>query len=379
MQVEARSLKCHHSCMIDEETSKRITSLRFLLACFVVFIHNNYTVEKITESIENGAKEIVFNQSFLGNWIQIFISSAISCCAVPLFFLFAAYLQAKKNDAYPTLLKKRLRTLFLPYCIWVGIYLLYFTIGKIIISKIAPSVLANPEKTVLTWTPSDWFHAIIGFQNTSDGNPIVAGQFWFVRDLIIFTLLSPIFIRLIKKFPTGFFAFSLLFYILGKISFDAHLPSAVFYYVCGLYWGIFDITLLKRLDKISWIEAFGLFLFSFVSNFVFKMPFMSALHTFVACCVILKLSNTIICSNRIFGIARKLSGYSFFLYAIHMPVVIYVVQKIWLRIFPMKNAFFCLFEYFGATILIIAVGTGIGIALKKICPPLFALLNGGRK
>ena len=41
MQVEARSLKCHHSCMIDEETSKRITSLRFLLACFVVFIHNH--------------------------------------------------------------------------------------------------------------------------------------------------------------------------------------------------------------------------------------------------------------------------------------------------------------------------------------------------
>ena len=83
--------------MIDEETSKRITSLRFLLACFVVFIHNNYTVKNISESIENGAKEIIFNQSFFGNWIQIFISSAISCCAVPLFFLFAAYLQAKKK------------------------------------------------------------------------------------------------------------------------------------------------------------------------------------------------------------------------------------------------------------------------------------------
>lgn len=42
--------------IVSEETSKRITSLRFLLIVFVVFIHNYYTEAKIAESVANGGK-----------------------------------------------------------------------------------------------------------------------------------------------------------------------------------------------------------------------------------------------------------------------------------------------------------------------------------
>lgn len=44
----------------------------------------------------------------------------------------------------------------------------------------------------------------------------------------------------------------------------------------------------------------------------------------------------------------------------------------------MTNTFFCMAEYFGVSVLVVALGTGFGILLKKICPPLFAVLNGGR-
>lgn len=44
----------------------------------------------------------------------------------------------------------------------------------------------------------------------------------------------------------------------------------------------------------------------------------------------------------------------------------------------MKNGFFCLAEYFCVNILVILTGTLAGIILKKICPPLFKILNGGR-
>ena len=36
-------------------------------------------------------------------------------------------------------------------------------------------------------------------------------------------------------------------------------------------------------------------------------------------------------------------------------------------------------EYFGVSVLVVVIGTGFGILLKKICPPLFAVLNGGRR
>lgn len=36
-------------------------------------------------------------------------------------------------------------------------------------------------------------------------------------------------------------------------------------------------------------------------------------------------------------------------------------------------------EYFGVSVLVVVIGTGFGILLKKICPPLFAVLNGRRR
>lgn len=54
--------------MISEETSKRITSLRFLLAVFVVFIHNTISQEMAVEN------SYVYNNSTTGVWIQNIIA-----------------------------------------------------------------------------------------------------------------------------------------------------------------------------------------------------------------------------------------------------------------------------------------------------------------
>ena len=62
-----------------------------------------------------------------------------------------------------------------------------------------------------------------------------------------------------------------------------------------------------------------------------------------------------------------------------MPVILHILQKVWLKFFPMKNTFFCLFEYFGVTILTVIIGVGLGQLLRKFLPYLYALLNGGRR
>ena len=113
--------------MIDINTSKRITSLRYLLAILVVFIHNNYLISTVAESGE----DLLFNQTIFGEFIQLVISGGLAIGAVPLFLLFAGYLQIKKNDSYVILLKKRIHSLLIPYLIWIGIYLLYNTLGKV--------------------------------------------------------------------------------------------------------------------------------------------------------------------------------------------------------------------------------------------------------
>lgn len=137
--------------VIPQETSDRIASLRFLLVALVVFIHNDFTVESIAETVANGSHAIVFCTSAFGEWVQRLISQGIARGAVPLFFLFAGYLQAKKNDSYRLLLKKRARSLLRPFVLWMGFYAFCFAGAKLIIAQIAPTLVTHPDSSALTY------------------------------------------------------------------------------------------------------------------------------------------------------------------------------------------------------------------------------------
>jgi peptidoglycan/LPS O-acetylase OafA/YrhL len=369
---------------ISEDTSKRITALRFLLIVFVVFIHNNFTTKTIAEEFEKTGVLTLFKPNAFSKWTQLFISQGIARCAVPLFFLFAAYLQAEKNDTYPTLLKKRAKSLLLPFVIWTAIYSFYFAGLKLIILKVAPQFIKTPENTALNWTVIDWVHKLLGYRQKADGTgfelPEFAYQFWFIRDLIILVILSPLLKALIKKFPICFFSLvSVTFITPIRVYFVEN--QALFFYVTGLYLGSYeanDKNFFNAIDKIKYIEAIFLFILSFVAD---NIVFAGKLHWFVillACVLLLKTSALIVENDKAYSITKYLAGYSFFLFAIHTPVMNEMLKRIWLHFLPMTNPFFCLAEYFGVAILNIALGTSIGIALKKLCPRLFALLTGGR-
>ena len=338
--------------IIPEETSKRITALRFFLAILVVFIHNNYTLKNIADAVAKGEPDILFSPNTLSKWIQLFISQGIAKCAVPLFFT---------------------------YFLWIGLYGFYSSVVKIIILKIAPSFIENPDTTMFTWTITDWIHKIVGY-GTGDGTPGFAEQFWFVRDLFILVIVSPIIQFLLKKFKLGFFILVFIIYFL-KIKVYFVRTTALFFYVSGLYWGYYNFNLFKIIDKIKFSEVIIVWIFSFLWEFI-GFDEGNAIGSFTelsSCVLLLKLSANTIKNEKIYNIANYLSGFSFFLYAIHMPLLSEYLKKLWIHFFPMKNGFFCLFEYLGVTILTVVIGTGIGIVLKKICPKLFILLNGGRK
>ncbi len=367
-------------------TSRRITALRFLLAVLVVFIHNNYTAENIAESFEKHGVSVLFSQNEFGRWIQLFVSQGIARCAVPLFFLFAAFLQGVKNDSYGTLLRKKTKSLAVPYALWMAVYLFYYGVLKLIVARIAPQLLGNPDATMLTWTASDWIAKLVGFGEFNDliatedySLPQFAVQFWFVRDLIILTLVSPALVFLIRKFPAGFFAFTAVVYVLPLPVWFVQ-TQAFFFYTAGLWWGMSGFDLFAALDKIKWKEILPLFALSFVFTHTLGGGTGSAywLMVLFACVVFMKLSALIAGRPGLFSVAGALAPFSFFVYAAHMPVVLGNLQKIWLRFFPMKNTFFSLFEYFGVTLLTVAVCLALGAALRKICPPLFRLFNGGR-
>ena len=357
-----------------------------MLAVLVVFIHNNYTDENIAKTFAETGTRIVFQQNAFGAWTQCLISNGIARCAVPLFFLFAAFLQAKKADPYPTLLKKKAKSLLLPYAVWMFLFFLYYGPLKLIISKIAPQLLEKPGESVLSGTASDWLYQFLGYRPDYDGLvfagarglPELAAQFWFVRDLIILTVLSPLIAALIKKIPAGFFALAASLFLLGIPVYFVQ-TQALFFYAAGLYWGMYEDSFLQKIDRIKWSEVVFFFLAAFAAahGFYGSGGTCYSIMVLASCALALKLSKAIAEHEKAFALAARFARYSFFLFAIHM-FLLNNLHRIWLPLFPMENAFFCLFEYFGVTLTAVALSCAAGAVLRKICPPLFSVLNGGR-
>ena len=361
--MEVVSRKENPVQIVSVETSKRITSLRYLLIVLVVFMHANL---KPDDAINYYHYDFV--QPY---WIEVvknFICDTLGGAAVPLFFFLASFLQFSKNDKYKILLKKRSKSIFLPYIIWTGItIILYYIVQSIPYTAL---FFQNPINIVKNWKGVDLLK-VFTYHDLSSGlkTPLVY-QFWFLRELMIFIVLSPILKFLCDKFS----GFMLIF-----ISVAALKGMPLFFYLVGYYCVKYKIDFFKISDKIKIHEYLFLLIFVVMFNIMYDGKYdFGLISTIISCLFFLKLSLYFIRSNKIYSQLNYLSGYSFFLYAIHTPFLGSAINKITQRIIQL-HGILCLIQFLLAAFLTIFIGTLIGIALKKICFPLFCLLNGGRK
>ena len=368
---------------ISAETSRRITSLRFLLAVFVVFIHNNFTAKSVAEIFQDTGVQTAFCQNAFGKWTQLFISNGIARCAVPLFFLFAAYLQFKKGDSYGMLLRKKVRSLVLPFFLWPVLNIALFVGMKLAVAHLVPRLLARPDVIPqFSWTAADWLHAFFGYEDMENGRTFggYLGQMWFVRDLFILIVLSPLLRRAAHAFPVcTLFAVSFFYFCDVRPLMVAE--QALFYYVLGFFWAEYDVPLFDLAERIKWRALIPLYLALWLTTWLAFGEYSPCYWFMVlaACLIMLKCAALIERNEKMFAIASFLAPVSFWLFAIHEPFLMGSVQSVWLKLLPMTTPARCLAEYFGVTILVIALGTASGLLLRKICSPLFSVLNGGRK
>lgn len=353
---------------IDGETSRRITALRFILMVLVVLIHAN-----LKEDDALNYYHLDFVQPAWIGWLKNFVCGSLGGAAVPLFFFFSAYLQFRKNDRYPVLLKKRARTLLVPYMAWTLLtVLLYFAAQSI---PQTAQFFANPINIVRNWRGLDWLK-IFTYHNLDEGlrYPLVY-QFWFLRDLMIFIVLSPLLRLVLVRFPAAFLALCAA-YLCGLPVFITPSTGALFFYCAGLLAAEKDVDFFALSDRLRFGEYLALIAFVELVSAFSSAP-IGALKTALYCLFWLKVSRFIIQSGRAYAVAERLSGYSFFLYAVHTPFLGTSINKLSWQLIPL-HGLGCLAQFVAAGLLTILLGTVGGIVLKRICPRAFALLSGGR-
>lgn len=149
----------------------------------VVLIHARFT------DISMGNVNYIFDlqQYPIYSNLSFLISKLIAGIAVPLFYVFSGYFFFYNTSSFTVndylgKLKKRVKTLLIPYIFWnLAVIAFYFAAQTFL-----PSMMSGNNKLIVDYTLVDWFRA---FWNYNNEMPI-SYQLWFIRDLIVVVLMS---------------------------------------------------------------------------------------------------------------------------------------------------------------------------------------------
>ncbi|HPH94985.1 MAG TPA: acyltransferase [Anaerolineaceae bacterium] len=352
---------------IGGQLSKRIVSLRFLLIVFVVFIHNTVSEVKYADSTT------VYQIPEYARIIRVIVTDVFSRSAVPLFFLLSGYLFFMKEAAYWPVVKKKTKSILLPYMLWSLLAVLfYFLAQNISFTKV---YFSNPLNIVADFDWLDWVDVFAGLFTARAPYPLVY-QFWFIRDLFTAFLLFPILKWFIDRLPFGTF---IILSVLWITYTNLYLVSAeaLLFFSLGYYIVKYKLTI-ESLDKIK----IGDFLAGFSATIFFEVFFLKSfsfihfINLVLGVLFLLRISFYFIRNEKVFSILAWLEGYAFFVYAFHEPLLT-ILKKVSVRVIPMEGGYILL-HYFFLTFLTVIISLAAGVLVKKITPRVYALLTGGR-
>lgn len=275
------------------------------------------------------------------------------------------------------LLKKKSKSLLLPYILWTILTILLYLISQSI--PYISSYFQNPDNIIRNWKLIDWFKAFTYHKFSESGNYPLVFQFWFLRDLIILIIISPLIKFICNKIPALVIILVTILSIKNVPIFFINHPSSLFYYVAGYFFATYRISFFNIADRIKIYEYIVLLIlcvvFHYCSNGQYSLGFITSV---ISSLFFLKISYSFISNQRLYTKLEYLSQFSFFLYALHMPFLGTAINKVSQEIIPL-HGIMCLLQFIFASLLIIVIGTILSILVSKLFPKLFILLNGGRK
>jgi surface polysaccharide O-acyltransferase-like enzyme len=353
---------------MDQILSEKIKVTSFLSILLVVFLHA-YNVEPTGPFVAPDCKNFVWV-------IQDLFSNGFTRIAVPYFFLVSGYLYFYKytgmQSAYVIQIKKRAKTLLLPYLFWSLLGIAFYYVLQ------TPLQLATyfSKELVVNYSLSQWLDKIFI-------HPIPY-QFWFIRDLMLLAILSPVLYFACLRFKYIFILLcvalwclpseiwhnsseALLFFTLGAVMgiFYKNTPSLSIPWSSNLmFWSwVFLVTIKTTASYLQYNPAIVQILLN-ASILLGVLFFWSALTH-------LEKVNSALKSTLI-----RLSGYTFFIYASHEPLLT-IIKKISFKVLG-NGPIQLLIVYFIAPVVVIGIATAIGILGKKYVGKAYLLITGGR-
>lgn len=365
------------SCELSpaDALSCTVSFLRFPLIVLVVMIHINPGLPDIKDLVNFPTANFICGSLF---------KSGIASVAVPAFFFISGffYFYGKPWDV-PVWVKNtrsRVRSLVVPFFLWSALAAAY----AILVYKLGltRSTVVEENSTSI----ADWAKSIFGLNYGEDSTmafPLLV-PFWFVRDLFVVALISPLWRLLLKNGKLGLatlFALGALWFAWQGKQIPGLSTTAIFFFCAGAYFSIRKRNFAEDFSKIAVpaIIAYALLLTADVltkdvpaNNFVHKVQICAAIVAITA------WAYRGICAGKLHANAF-LAEASFFVFAAHC---VGFFKKSYTKIIeyfyvPASDAELIV-SFFAKTVFEVCACLAAFWILKKIAPRPLSLFTGGR-
>ena len=363
--------------MKDTIISKTIDFLRFPMIVGVVFIHSNMQVVNIQGTL------IRFDKWPAVAFIMNFFSSVLADVCVPLFFFFSGFLFFYYSDfskyTYINKIKKRIRTLLVPYLIW------NFVAFLILLIQVHPRIvvffplLKDYRVDIVSFLSSFWV-TNLPISMSGPANPINT-PLWFIRDLMILVLLSPIIWWLIKKMCYFFIIFLgvIWFFSFGEcIGLPNLCHQSIFFFPLGAYFGINKLNFVEMTQKVYWIP-FVYIAIALLDALTRVTHFSYVIHNveiLIGMMALVYISSSMI-KRRIVQVNTFLVGASFFVYALHNLFLGKLTKVIVMLVQP-NSPISVLLIYYSMPFIAIIICLSLYKFLCSKIPSFCSVITGGR-
>ena len=347
---------------MDKITSQTINFLRFPLIICVVSIHTVFIVPGNLRGYE------VFK----------YILGCFTGLAVPMFFIISSFLffyDMKEFDTqkWCVKLKKRIKTLLMPYLFWNLCYLLFM----LIVQLSFPNIVWE-RKLIYNYSFFELINSFWNFGGMYYGMPILY-SFWFIRNLMVLNLFAPIFYFLLKKTPVISIVICLIFFIFNPFNFTAtnmDWIKSILFYSIGAFCAIHAIDFT---DSRNLFYPFSIFfilsvvLAYFTPNFI-RFCWSQILLIFGSFSIPTIIRRGIL-SKKI-QVNKFLVVSSFFVYAFHLFIII-PFNRLWTTILPISS-WIASIMLIVVPVFVVFISVCIYYLLKVYFPKFTELIIGGR-
>ncbi len=299
---------------MEQKVSNKIKAFNYIFTLFILIYHSRFL----------DGFNIVFKSEFDENILELFLSTTYQLCrlAMTAFFMISAFLfyfniNSSKEAIHK--MKKRLKTLLIPYCVWIAITIIF----QLIVLHEHPFYSLNSFINAIFFVPVD-------------------GALWYLLALLLLMIPAPLIIKLKNKpiKSTIFFLISMaIIYmynhgvipnLIDTANWEWYTYMSYYFsaYVVGVYLGLIFSDKVSNENyniKFSIVVAILLLILIIVNLLIKTNVILSNLnYIYILSIMIIWL----ILPSCIFKKRLNIFNSSFFIYVTHMPISILIINKL---------------------------------------------------